>query len=334
MRTLRDQVISAIDTLECFFFLLQALDDHHRSHIAEFREASSALPKHLLRRLLNDVRRDIGRVRRETKCLISDEEVRSWVKSITSKGDAYVYLPKWYIDRSLFGNYARVFPRWPHIPLHALVVFDTKMASKSPSGLFVAEDILFDDVKVLWVQVKEIVSDGKDFRSRDRSLQRRLHSYLRLCATGVYPFLEAYINGVAFACFQGFHSELALADHDFLAEWDSSKRRGRFVSFERKVTDYPAICARYVNRNVNLKDHPSTLFLLGEGKLLRDSLTHPSPYINFETGDLGKIARLITINTDQVLRLITAACEYVLLVEKALGRDPGQSMPSLKYDFL
>ncbi len=206
MRTIRDQVSLAIDTLESLFYLVQALDDHHRSYVAELRQASHALPNHLMRRLLSQVRKDIGRTRRETKCLLSDDEVRSLVKDITSAGDAYVYLPKWHIDRSLFGNYARVFPRWPHVPLHALVVFDTKMTNKSPGGLFVAEDILFDDVKVLWIKVKEIVSDEKDFRSRELSLQRTLYSYLRLCAPAVYRFLEAYLNGIAFSCFQKFRT--------------------------------------------------------------------------------------------------------------------------------
>lgn len=334
MISARDRVLEAIHMLECFYYLLQTLDDPHRTYLADLRRGAAILPKQYLKEVLTSLRKEIGQVRRETKCLRTDQELRALVTHMTGAGDGYMYLPKSYIDRRLFGNYARTFPRWPHIPVHALVIFDTKIASESPRGLFVAEAMLFDDVRLVWAEAKIILTDGKDFRSRDRSTHLRLHSLLRLAATATYRVLEAYLNGIAYSCFQAFHDRLTIPEHDLLAEWDSRRKRPRFVAFEDKLKKYPVLCAQYLQRTLAVEKEPCVYFLLKDGKILRDSLTHPSPYQNFETKDAGKIARIVQINPPQVKQLLECSIQYIRLVETGLGRDPAKSVPWLSTDFL
>ena len=72
--------------------------------------------------------------------------------------------------------------------------------------------------------------------------------------------------------------------------------------------------------------------LLGEGKILRDGLTHPSPYTNPRTGELEKSLANIAIKPEQVRRLFRAAARYIRKIETSLGRDPTKSTPWLALD--
>jgi len=109
------------------------------------------------------------------------------------------------------------------------------IARDSPYALFVAEEQLFDDAKLIWDHIQAIVTDSKNFRTRPKGNQKALYSYMRTLPTVIYHFLEAYLNGIAYNCFHDFHSSLKLEDHDLLAEWDSTKRRSRFVPFEKNL---------------------------------------------------------------------------------------------------
>lgn len=330
---MRDELFLEIETLQALYYLCQSVTPGNREHVAMLRDLAARLPNHRIPELLIELREEISQFKQLSGCLLSDENMRALLKQMTARGEGYVYVPKFAIDRFWFRTYQTVFPRWPHVPLHALVMFDTRLDNDSPYSLWLAESQLFRDVKTLWVHARRILSDGKDFRTRPTDEHLDLHSYLRTTATAIYHFLEAYLNGTGFGCFQMFHNELELEDHDLLAEWDSKNKCQRFVSFERKLRDYPAICGKYLHKKIDLRADPDFSFLTNEGKLLRDSLTHPSPYVNFDTNDPGKIARIITIQPDQVRQLLESTVSYVRKIEEALGRDPGLSTPWLELDF-
>ena len=332
MRTKRDQLLEEIETLESLYYLVQALDEAGHRHIALLRDLASRPPKHMISRLRTEVRRDIGRIRKETKCSPSDAQIRKLVKGMTTGEVGYINVPKWFIDKYWFANYSCVFPRWPYVPMHAFVQFQTSLDGMSPCSTLVAEGMLFDDAELMWRHVLQITGDGKDFHSRPKDEQRELQSFLRATATAIYRFLEAYLNGIAYNCFQTFHKTIELDDHDLLAEWDSKKKRVGYVPFERKLKDYPVICGRYLERDVHLKEDDDMQLLLGEGKILRDGLTHPSPYTNPKTGELEKSLANIAIKPEQVRRLFRAAARYIRKIETSLGRDPTKSTPWLALD--
>ncbi len=152
---------------------------------------------------------------------------------------------------------------------------------------------------------------------------------MRTSATTAYHFLEAYLNGVAYGVFQTFHGSLSLVDHDFLAEWDSKRKRTRYVAFESKLVGYPATCATYLGSTLDLANDADVQYLHGDGKLLRDGLTHPSPYVNRDTADPGKIVRIVQVTPDALHILLSAAVAYVRKVEIGLGRNPARTVPWL-----
>ena len=152
---------------------------------------------------------------------------------------------------------------------------------------------------------------------------------MRLAAAAIYHFLEAYLNGIAYNCFQDFHDSMGIADHDALAEWNNDMRRVRFTPLERKIKEYPKICAKYAQKEVNLANDKDVEYLLGEGKLLRDALTHPTPFVNSQSTNPTKMQMIGGITPEQIHRLLSASIGYVRKVEIALGHNVARSMPWL-----
>jgi hypothetical protein len=210
------------------------------------------------------------------------------------------------------------------------VVFDGQ-TNRSVMQIFTLEGAVYDDVRFLISQAQAVHKGigTRDFRSRSPEDQRALSAYVRFAAGGVFQFLEAYLNGVAYDCFHTYHDRLSLADHDCLAEWDSKSKRVRYVSFERKLFEYPEIVGRMVGRTVRRQTFKGVRLLDGYGKRLRDALTHPSAYVHVQSGEQEKVSLAVTVNLDIAESLFAAAKDYVLGVETCLGRDPTKTMPWL-----
>jgi hypothetical protein len=314
----REEALRAIDLVEAIRFLTCWLDEEIIRGTARLRRESANAGPSRLTAIRDAARHDLESIRHDTGCLLSDAEILRAKKWLTSPGNAFVSLPKFWINKG-FTNFPAVFARWPHIPLHARVVFDTDLTKPSRQAILLAEQELFRDVRLSWDKAQELARGGQTFKTRNPERQRDLQSYLRLAVSSVYQCLEAYLNGIAFECFQSFHHTLPIDEHDLLAEWDSRKRKRRFVAFETKVFRYPSLYGRYLGRPVDLRDDADARFLVGDGKSLRDSLTHMSP----------KFTRLTNINIDEVRAILESAVGYMLSVERELGRDPSKSAPWL-----
>ncbi len=328
---MREELIRAVERLHNLYYLTQNLRDEGRQFIGRLRKLAAAIPDGEVHAVLADVQAECTHYKKLVGCRLSDEEIDKAIKWLTAQGDGYVSLPKWHIEKG-FDNFAFVFPRWPHMPLHAYVQFNSNVENESPCKIFVAEERLFRDVKLLWRQINQLVNDGQTFRTRNEADQQDLSSYLRIMVGVIYNFLEAYLNGLAFDCFREFHDKLALEDHDLIAEWDSTNRRARFVSFERKLKEYPKVCGKYRGKEVDFQADPNVQYLVGEGKQLRDSLTHPSPYINFESEKPPKMQMIAGVTYEQVKKLLFAAIEYVSKVEVVIGHEITKSVPWLKVE--
>ncbi len=79
--------------------------------------------------------------------------------------------------------------------------------------------------------------------------------------------------------------------------------------------------ARYANLTIDLNNDSDVEYLIGDGKLFRDAMTHPSPRFPTGVDSISKMARVVGISYSDVKRLIDAATNYVAKVEKAFGRD-------------
>ena len=122
---------------------------------------------------------------------------------------------------------------------------------------------------------------------------------------------------------------MEVEEHDLLAEWNSKKRRRAFVTFERKMREYPSVASKAIGRTFDASDLECLEFIVEVGKSLRDAITHPSPFIDPRTGQTEKTFWMVGITLTLSSRLVKAVREYMVVVQGTLSDDVKQSAPWL-----
>jgi len=272
------------------------------------------------KKLLHELAKEIKDIRAQASAIAEDGEYRELLAT-ARKQSGRSYLSKLFIDARLFSHYERVFIRWPHIKPHALVVFDTTTMEDLMYVLEV-EGSLFNDIRLLLAKSQEAHKGIENFRDRAPKDQKNLQTYLRTVVTAVFHFIEAYLNGLAYDCFQLHHGQLDIEDHDLLGEWDSDRNRTRYVPFNKKLFRYPVVVGRAEGKRIDPSGCKAAHILATDGKRLRDALTHPSYYIDPKTQSQQKLHFMTGVNLLLVEQLFEAAKEYVGFVESSLGKDP------------
>lgn len=321
---MKQKILELLATLEAIYFLTQALDVN-RDRLGMIRERLDALEADDQKHLLSELQDELKQAREHYGAIATDAAYRELHEDARTRR-GYAYLPKLNIDRHWFQNYDKVLPRWPHVPLHGLVIFDGQ-TGRSMGQIFTLEAALFDDAKFFLARAREARKGIDDFRKRDKQDQLAMLAYARAVLTTTFHFLEAYLNGLAYGCFHQHHDGLPLEDHDLLAEWDSKEKRRRFVSFERKLFDYPRVVAKTYGKDLDLSGFKLAKLLAHEGKDRRDALTHPSPYIDPKSGAEEKILWVTGAGFEAAEQIFNAAKDYVLAVEQGVGKDPQKTMP-------
>jgi len=319
-------IVTSIETLEALYFLLKSFGAH-QARLEMIRTEFPRLTAADQKKTLDELRIEIQSIRDQSGAFATDHKYRELLTEARKQaGRAYLF--KLLIDSKLFRQYDRVFPRWSDVKPHALVVFDGNTMEDLRSILEV-EGLLFDDAKVLLDRAREAHRGIDDFRKRSPEDQQMLQSHLRTAATAIFHFLEAYVNGVAYDCFHAHHDRLSLEDHDLLGEWNSADKRVRYVQLRKKLFSYPVIAAKMEGVQVDLSDCRFAHDLAGYGKSVRDALTHPSYYVDPQTGSQEKLLIVTGINLALVEMIFASAQSYVLYVESSMGRDPNNTTPWL-----
>jgi hypothetical protein len=117
-----NQIANSIETLEALYFLLKSFKEHH-ARLTMIRAGCSELSHEDQRKTLEELANEITDIRDQSGALSDNDEYRALLREARQmRGVAY--LSKLYVDSRLFSHYDKVFTRWPHLKLHALVVFD------------------------------------------------------------------------------------------------------------------------------------------------------------------------------------------------------------------
>ena len=132
-----------------------------------------------------------------------------------------MYFGQLRIVRDLFSLYDNYSVRWPYIKLHSFVVFDPRFGFQNM--MFELDGQLFHDAQFMLYKARQAQGEAKRQRDLPATRHRVLHTLLRGVVSALFTFMEAYLNGIAFDCFQAHHDELEIDDHDFLGEWNSTK---------------------------------------------------------------------------------------------------------------
>lgn len=326
---MNEEILRLAELLEALRFLTQSLDSQWLDKLNAVRSRLDSFDRSSRIGLRKSLRAEIAMLRRHYGAFASDDRLVALLREARAN-PGYVYLPKLTIERDLFRHYHKVFPRWPHIPLHALVIFDGR-TNRPMNQVFLAESLFFSDAKYLIEQARRFHKgiETMEFRRRSPEDQTNMLTYVRSAVGALYHSLEAYLNGLAYDCFTAYHDDLQIEEHDILAEWSSKKKRRSFVQFERKLHEYPSIVARTLGRSLDMSASEAAKLLSGYGKDVRDALTHPSSFINPATRTQTKIWHVASLNLDATELILQKVREYILAVESGLGRRPEKTVPWL-----
>lgn len=323
---LEKEVRLNIATLEAMFFLVQSLHAN-ASRLRGILEAFPSLSRSQRLRLRDELREEVKWLRGKTGAITTDRHYRELFDAIRGY-PGYYYLDKIYIERALFTNYVLVFPRWPYMKDHAAVTFDGKV-EHGLRQIFELEGQCLNDARELLKRARLAEKGVEDFRKRTVEDQLEMLMFSRAGLIASMNFVEAYLHGLAYDCFHRHHSDLPIEDHDLLGEWDSQKKRRRFVDFREKVFRYPVIVGRTRRVEVNLSGCKPAEALIDYAKEFRAALVHPSPFIDPITGNQSKFAIQVGVGSEIAEMVMRDAVAYAVSVEKAIGNDPKQTAPWL-----
>jgi hypothetical protein len=326
---LKDEIEDNLKTLEAIFFLAQHLDDN-RHRLETIRRNWPNLPRKEKLHLRDELRSEVKWAREEMGALASNKDYQKLYDKIREQ-EGYVYLQKIYIDREVFSNYRRVFRRWPYMRLHAAVIFDGKR-NEDTGQVYEMEGPRLRDAREFLKRAKLAEKGIEDFRKRAKEDQLDILMFAQASILATLTFVEAYLNGLAYDSFQGHHDKLPLEDHDLLAEWDSDKKRQRFVDFREKVFKYPVIVGHLRGCKVDLSGCKPAHELVGLAKEFRDALVHPSPFVDVKTKEFKKFQIGASTNRKIAQEVFRLAVAYAEFVENAIGNDPKLSAPWLYND--
>jgi hypothetical protein len=327
------EVATALETLEALYYFTQGVKGESAEHLEKIRAIYQYLLPSGYPKLVSDLERDVRLVREHYGAIAPDAFYRELLREgRAANGKGVIYISKLRVIRDLFSRYENAIVRWPHIKLHSFVVYEPKVGFQN--SMFEMDGQLFHDAQFMLYKARAAQGDAKSQRELPPTRHRVLHTLLRNIVTALFTFVEAYLNGIAFDCFQAHHDDLELDDHDFLGEWNSTKKQRKFVKFDDKVFGYPRVIAKVKGLPVvDLSGFKPAHRIIVDGKDLRDAITHPSSQYDVTDRTQKKMTLFAGLKLPEMEALYKDICAYVELVEKAIGYDPKESVPWLYDEF-
>ncbi len=187
-KQLQSEIEGHLQTLEAIYFLVHSLGDNSErlEWIRKNFERGNREQKLILR---DELRAEVKWIRTEVGALTSNSEYRKIFGEIRRQ-PGYVYLQKIFIDRELFSNYARFFPRWPYMKLHAAAIFDGKR-DEGTNQIYEIEGPHLQDAREFVIRAKAAEKGIADFRKRAKRDQLEVLMFARSSILATLTFLEA-----------------------------------------------------------------------------------------------------------------------------------------------
>jgi len=277
-----------------------------------------------LRELIQQLEEKIPRLRQEFGVISPRAELirLSDMAEATPHEKPYLLIPK-YLLQAFFSHYERALPRFPVLPMHAQICIDAgkHRVDQGAVEYCILEAALFEDMCALFNLIKrhnELSSEPNALKK-----QNKITSALsRSTVATAFHFVEGYLNGIAFEHYVLNESSLDDKTKILLTEWDHVRNRAAFQSLKEKALKYPRIAKGEEQPLLQESNCPELSLILGEAKVLRDSIVHASPKYNLETFEAKKLNEFFDIDLGRVERMVDAAIGLVRKLEVAIkGND-------------
>jgi hypothetical protein len=221
------------------------------------------------------------------------------------------------IDKFLFENYEKCFAPWRKVQPHALVVIDLEGEDRD---LYLPEGSLYEDMCFSFNQGWESRDEAWNPKKERTKAQVKAHIfYKRATIISAYNFVECYFNGLAFDFLATAQRSVSQVDRDLLSEWDSTKKRQKYVKFRDKLIQYPKIILKRKTPPFAESSCPPMATLLSCINF-RDAVVHNTPKPNLNDEFSVKVKDLIEVHFGDAIKIVDAAVELVLLVDKTVNQ--------------
>lgn len=130
--------------------------------------------------------------------------------------------------------------------------------------------------------------------------------------------MESYVNGVAFNFLARGGNAVDPKTRDYLSEWDSARKRPKFIKTRDKLVQYPRIVLGASHPPLQENNCPELAFIVTKAKQLRDSIVHASPIENPISLAPEKEAALYTLEFVDVEKTVDSVIDFVSKVETLL----------------
>jgi hypothetical protein len=230
------------------------------------------------------------------------------------------------IDRAYFTNFCAGDPLWQTFPPHLRlqVHFDWVVV---PDHLifhyWLPEAVMYEDMALAFNCASEVTSGIKNlgYLKGGSLAVKKQQMHLRTAVLSAYYFVEAYLNGIAFDYDYRNQGSLSQSEKDLLMEWDSPNNRQKYLSFERKIKEYPKIILKRSEPPLTITNCKELALLLGDAKELRDAIVHQSS----KTLDIklipAKVRWLQSVSLEKVQEVLDATVGFVMKLNAVLGTN-------------
>jgi hypothetical protein len=197
-----------------------------------------------LRALLANLRSYVDSMRAEYGVKIKHDEITALLQRIHQSitcGQA-CYMPVAMLAE-VFSYHSQL-----NLPPHARISLDPLCVARDYPGSFevrILEASLYEDMCALFNLSQEhyaTIPTTQPPGAMDRKLAAKRHlALMRATLSAAFYFVESFVNGLATNYLYNHAGAISEKDRMMLTEWDSSKRRYRFVTTRDKLIHYPRL---------------------------------------------------------------------------------------------
>ena len=171
------------------------------------------------------------------------------------------------------------FPRLKVLPGHAHLAInpiDVVHVSGGTAEARVLEKILFEDTCALFNQAHQWELQRKELTAPPKTMVKTCVALYHATIVAALNFVEAYLNGLAADHFADNEAMLDQEKKDVLTDWDSARRRPRYLSLRDKALQYPRIILGLEHPPLQENNCPELAFITSPARKIRDAIVHPS----------------------------------------------------------
>ena len=230
-----------------------------------------------LRELIGEWR-EVGRIYRERyRPRVPDSELFRRLDDIESAPKGIAWIKKSDVTR-LF-DCDHWFPRLGVLPGHANLAINPIDVENVPGGSSetrVVETTLFEDACALFNQVCYCEAERKKITAPPKTIVKTSMALNHATIVAALNFVEAYLNGLAADHFADNEGTLDQETKDVLADWDSARRRPKYLSLRDKALQYPRTILGLEHPPLQENNCPELAFVTSTARNIRDAIVHPS----------------------------------------------------------